>query len=127
KSANEGDAYDFDLKADLFMQLAADGLFGLFARTHKTAGDAPAAAGTKTVMKQQDSIARINRHSAYGHGEARFGQQYAQAARPFRRAPPQSRKGSLQHICRVQPLIRAFPDGKKREKTKQTKKIKEQR
>ena len=52
KRANEGDASDIDLKADLFTQFAADGLFGLFARTHKTAGNAPAAARTKTVMKQ---------------------------------------------------------------------------
>src|SRR5882672_4819241 len=53
KCANEGDARNFDLKADLFTQLTADRLFGLFARTHKTAGNSPAAARTKTVMKQQ--------------------------------------------------------------------------
>src|SRR5262249_48492093 len=70
KRANEGDARDFDLKADLFTQLAADGLFGLVARPKKPAGNAPAAARTKTVMKKKYSIARINHHRAYGHGEA---------------------------------------------------------
>lgn len=67
KRANEGDAFNFDLKADLFAQLTADRLIRLFARTHKTAGNAPSGAGTKSVMEQQDSLARIDNHRAYSY------------------------------------------------------------
>jgi len=51
KSANEGDARDLDLKSDLFTQFAADGIFGLLARINETAGNAPAAAGAKAMVK----------------------------------------------------------------------------
>jgi len=70
KRANECDACNFDLKADLFAQLTADRLFGLFAWTHKTAGNAPSGAGTKSVMEQQDSPARIDNHRAYSYCKA---------------------------------------------------------
>lgn len=70
KCANECDARNLDLEADLFNQLAAQRLFGVFARTHKTAGNAPASPGTKPVMEQQDLLARINHYRAYSHGES---------------------------------------------------------
>src|SRR6185369_1822872 len=70
KRANECDACNFDLKADLFAQLPTDRLFGLFAWTHNTAGNAPSGAGTKSVMEQQDSPARIDNHRAYSYCKA---------------------------------------------------------
>src|SRR5262245_19861675 len=100
KCANESDAHNFDLKPDLFTQFAANSFFGLLSGMNETAGDAPATAGAKTMMKQQDSIARINHHRGDGHRKARFSQQHAEAPRPFRRAPPQRFQYSLQHILR---------------------------
>src|SRR5207249_3206629 len=87
--ADEGDPDVFNFQPRLFVQLAADGFFGLFARLDEAAGYAPAAPCAEAVFEQQDTATFVHDHRARRHGEARLFQHDAPAPDRLRHSPPQ--------------------------------------
>src|SRR2546423_1437363 len=84
--AHESQLDAIKLKADLFAQLAAHGVFGLLACVDEAAGHAPAAARSKDMLQQQDAARFIRHYRARRHREARLRHQDDAAPQTHRQA-----------------------------------------